>query len=130
MLVVLAILFGFVAGLRTFTAPAAYFLWRGGTPGYVLAAFALIELVMDAHPKAPSRTQPMGLIPRLVSGGIVGWFIAGGAGAATGVLGAIIGTYGGHAVRLRLIQRFGPIPAALIEDAVAILLAVYAVTRL
>ncbi len=130
MLVALAILFGFIAGLRTFTAPAAYYLHRGGWPGYVLAVLALSEYVIDAHPKAPSRTSPPSLIFRLLSGGFVGWLVASTAGAASGVLGAVIGTYGGHYVRLKLIDRIGAIPAALVEDAIAVALAIWAVSRL
>jgi uncharacterized membrane protein len=38
-----------------------------------------------------------------------------------GIVGAIIGTYGGAAVRARLATSFGrDLPAALIEDAVAV----------
>jgi uncharacterized membrane protein len=40
-----------------------------------------------------------------------------------------VGTYGGHAARLGLIQRIGAVPAALAEDAVAIALAIFIVTR-
>ena len=130
MLVALAILFGFVAGLRSLTAPAAYYLHKGGWPGYALAVMAFFEYAADLHPKAPSRTAPPGLIFRLFVGGYIGWLLAGAAGTATGVLGAVIGTYGGHYVRLKLIERIGAVPAALVEDALAILLAIAAVYRL
>ena len=46
------------------------------------------------------------------------------AGLVAGVVGAVIGTYGGAEARARLAARFGQDrPAAFIEDAVAILLA-------
>lgn len=128
--IALALLFGFIAGLRTFTAPAAYFLHRGGVAGYVLAAAALGEYVMDALPKTPSRTGAFGLGVRVISGGVVGWFVAGIAGACAGAAAAIAGAFAGHAVRMKLIDAVGAIPAALIEDAVAAGLAVFAFTRL
>jgi uncharacterized membrane protein len=43
-------------------------------------------------------------------------------GLIAGVIGAVIGTYGGAAVRGRLAASFGKdLPAALIEDAVAVI---------
>jgi uncharacterized membrane protein len=46
-------------------------------------------------------------------------------GIVLGVVGAVVGTYGGAALRARLATTFGSDrPAALIEDAVAIFLAV------
>ena len=51
------------------------------------------------------------------------------AGLVAGVIGAVIGTYGGAAVRAWLAASFGrDLPAALIEDAVAILLALWIVS--
>jgi uncharacterized membrane protein len=130
MLIAVALLFGFIAGLRTMTAPAAYFLHRGGIAGYVLAAAALGEYIYDANPSARSRTQPFGLTARILSGGITGWFVAGIAGAAAGAVGAVAGCYGGSAIRTKLIELTGQLPAALIEDAIAIGLAFLAVSRL
>ena len=46
-----------------------------------------------------------------------------------GVLGALAGTYGGYRVRMWLIARTGSIAAAIIEDVVAIGLAIFVVTR-
>jgi uncharacterized membrane protein len=126
---------GFVAGLRAFTAPAALAFSRGPILTAIGVLAALFEYVMDTLPKTPSRTDPRGLIPRIVSGGFCGWVIAaawGGsaiAGASAGVAGALAGTYGGHAVRLAAIERIGALPAALLEDVVAIGLAAFIVTR-
>jgi uncharacterized membrane protein len=130
MLVAIALLFGLIAGLRTMTAPAAYFLHRGGYAGYVLAVMALGEYIYDASPKAQSRTHPLGLVSRIASGGVTGWFVAGAAGAAAGAVGGLAGGYGGHALRIALIKATGALPAALIEDAIAIGLAFFAVSRL
>jgi uncharacterized membrane protein len=126
MLIVVALLLGFAAGLRTFIAPAAYFLHRGGIAGIVLAVFAVLEMIVDALPQAPSRTRPLGLAFRAISGGVVGWFVAGIPGAVAGVAGAFAGTYAGYAGRVRAITAIGAIPAALAEDAVAIALAFFA----
>jgi uncharacterized membrane protein len=126
---------GFVAGLRTFTAPAALAFSRGPILTTIGVLAALFEYVMDLLPNTPSRTDPRGLIPRIVSGGFCGWVIAaawGGsaiAGAVAGIVGAFVGTYGGHAARLAAIARIGAVPAALVEDVVAIGLAAFIVTR-
>ncbi|WP_448951402.1 DUF4126 domain-containing protein [Labrys neptuniae] len=138
-----AFLIGAVAGLRTFTAPAAvswaaYLCWlRLDGPAldflgyylsaYFLTALAVLELVGDKLPSTPSRTLLMPFSARLVSGALCGAAIgiAGGSwlfGLVAGVIGAIVGTLGGHEVRRRLALALGrDLPAALIEDAVAII---------
>jgi uncharacterized membrane protein len=124
-----AFVLGVVAGLRSFIPPAALYLARGGVAGYVLAVLALGELFGDLQPNVPPRTFPPALVARIVSGGFVGWMLCAFrgtspiAGAVAGVIGALVGTYGGKTVRLSLIERFGAVPAALIEDVVAIVLA-------
>ena len=138
----LSVLIGVIAGLRSMTAPAAVswaaragslnltstglaFLGSAITP-WILTALALAELVADKLPTTPSRKAPVGFIARLVTGAFSGAAIAapGGsfaAGAIAGVIGAVIGTLGGHAARARLAAAFGrDRPAALIEDAMAI----------
>jgi uncharacterized membrane protein len=126
---------GFVSGLRTFTPLAALFIRRGSVWGYVLAVLAIAEYVMDARPDTPSRTAPTGLAARAISGAIVGWTIAemhGGSGilgALAGIVGAMIGAYGGHAARLAAIERIGAYPAAFVGDLIAIGLAAFIVTR-
>jgi uncharacterized membrane protein len=129
-LVLFAFAMGIVAGLRTFTAPAAFFLTRGGVAGYILAVLALGEYVADALPKTPARTGLPSIILRPLSGAITGWFIGsiGGSttaiiGAVAGIAGALVGTYGGYAGRMAAIAKFGAIPAAILEDVIAIALA-------
>jgi uncharacterized membrane protein len=139
----LALAIGVIAGLRTMTAPAAVswaaslgwlplegswlaFLGYGYTP-YVLTALALSEYVGDKLPSTPSRKVPPQFALRSVSGAFSGAAIgaAGGSalgGAVVGAAGAVIGTLGGAEVRRRLALALGrDMPAAFIEDAVAIL---------
>lgn len=143
MLLALALLIGVVAGLRAMTAPAAV-AWAAhlgwidlsATPlaflgsawaAYSFAVLALVELVTDQLPSTPSRTVPVQFGTRILTGALTGaavWASAGGAaipGAAVGALGAVAGTLGGAAARGRLSAAFCmDRPAALIEDAVAI----------
>ena len=131
----LALGLGVVSGLRTFTAVAAIGLARGGVWGYILAAGAIVEYIVDVLPNTPSRTQLRGLIGRIVAGGVAGWWFAelhGGTpplAAGLGVAGALIGTYGGHTARIAAMRVIGAYPAAIVEDLVAIGLAALIVTR-
>jgi uncharacterized membrane protein len=129
-----ALALGFVSGLRVFTSPAALYLVRGGFAGVVLAVAAVVEYVVDALPQTPSRTSPVQLGVRVLSGASVGWIVAAPHGAAAagvvaGIVGALAGTYGGHAARVWATSRSGAIPAAVAEDLVAIAIAAFVVTR-
>jgi uncharacterized membrane protein len=121
-----AALLGIVTGLRTFTALAVLWLMRHTGPiAYLLGVGALLEYAGDLHPSTPSRTAPFGLAARLVTGAFCGWAVthaanAGIAGALIGAGGAVAGAYGGLAVRTRAILLLGRVPAALLEDLVAI----------
>jgi len=143
MVLVLSLLIGVIAGLRAMTAPAAvswaaYLGWipLQGTPlaflghvaaPWVLTVLAIGELITDQLPQTPSRKVPVQFGTRLVAGGLTGAALAAPsgqlvAGLAAGVVGALMGTLGGAAARARLAQAFGrDLPAALIEDAVAVL---------
>ncbi|MFC7052018.1 DUF4126 family protein [Hansschlegelia quercus] len=144
-----AALIGFVAGLRAMTAPAAVswaahlgwidlssswlaFLGYAWVP-YVFTALALIEFVTDQLPSTPSRTVPPQFGARVVMGALSGAALgaAGGSlivGLIAGIAGAAAGTLGGAAARVRLATAFGrDLPAALIEDFVAVALAAVAV---
>jgi uncharacterized membrane protein len=133
-----AFLLGIAAGLRTFTAPAVLWLMRhNGLWAIVLAVLAVLEYAGDLHPKAPARTGAVGLTARAIAGAFVGWSIASlaGADAATttiaavaGIVGACIGAYGGLAIRLRAMAAIGAVPAALLEDVIAIVVAVVVVS--
>jgi uncharacterized membrane protein len=144
-ILLLAVLIGVVAGLRTFTAPAviswaAHLGWLqlGSTPlafmGYawtswILTVLAVVELVVDQLPSTPSRTVPMQFGARIIMAAIsgaavgapAGWLIIAG---IAGIVGTVIGTLGGHAARTKLAAAFRKdAPAAFIEDAVAIVAA-------
>jgi uncharacterized membrane protein len=142
-LYLLALLIGIIAGLRAMTAPAAVswaasfgllplegtwlaFLGYRFTP-WILTVLAIGELITDQLPTTPSRKVPVAFAARILSGALCGAAIGtlGDAllgGAIAGAAGAVIGTVGGAAVRARLAAAFGrDRPAALLEDAVAIL---------
>jgi uncharacterized membrane protein len=149
-LYILALLIGVVAGLRAMTAPAAiswaaYLGWvpLGGTwlgflghwiAPWVLSVLALAELVTDQLPTTPSRKVPVQFGARIFMGGICGAAIgtAGGnwfAGLVAGAIGAVIGTLGGYEARKRLVAATGgkDLPIALLEDGIAIALALWIV---
>ena len=146
-----ALLLGFVSGLRTLTAPAAVswaahlgLLKLAGTPlafmgskytAIIFTVLAVGELINDKFPKTPSRKTPPQFIARLVSGALVGACVGEATGALAwgvlaGVVGAVAGTLGGAWQRGRLASSFGrDLPAALLEDALAIVVAVLVVAR-
>ena len=132
---VVALALGIVAGLRTLMAPAIFFLVRGPLQaGIVFAVLEVGELIGDKLPMTPARTRPLPLVGRVLMGAIVGWFVGNPGGmeipcVALGVAGALVGTFGGYALRARAIAKLGPLPAAFLEDAVAIALGIVAVTR-
>ncbi|PTQ64894.1 putative membrane protein [Sphingomonas sp. PP-CE-3G-477] len=146
---ILAFVIGIVAGLRAMLAPAAV-AWaasKGALPlqgtwlaflGYrftpwIFTLLAATELVTDQLPSTPSRKVPPQFAARLLTGGLSGAAIGYGIGTplqgiVLGIVGAVVGIYGGAALRARLATAFGnDRPAALIEDAIAILLAVLVV---
>jgi uncharacterized membrane protein len=126
-----AFLFGIVAGLRLFTAEAVFFGLRGhGWPRIIFPIVALGEYIADATPWIPARTQIPSMILRILSGAFMGYLAARQAGAIAGGIGALIGTFGGYSLRIGAIARIGAIPAAVIEDLVAIGLAFAAITLL
>ncbi|MFK0386915.1 DUF4126 family protein [Agrobacterium sp. NPDC090273] len=139
----LALLIGVIAGLRAMTAPAAiaWAAWLGwldlsgswlALMGSVWAVgiftiLAAVELVTDQLPTTPSRKVPQQFGARILMGALTGaaigvpsgnWIV----GLIAGIVGAVIGTYGGAAARGKLAASFGKDPpAAFIEDAVAII---------
>ena len=87
------------------------------------------ELIADKLPGTPARTAPRGLIPRVVLGGVSADRLAPAhrrfpaAAVLLGSAAAVGSAFGGRAARSRLSARIGPIPAALVEDAITGLLA-------
>ena len=145
--ILLAFGIGIVAGLRSLTAPAATswavrigglslgdswlaFLGYAWTP-WIFTVAALGELVADKLPGTPSRKKPPSFIFRIVSGAFCGAAIGihGGnqiAGILAGAVGAVAGTLGGASFRSGLVKATGgkDLPIALLEDAIAIVLAI------
>lgn len=143
-------LLGFATGLRSMT-PIAVFCWFAYsnqipanddwamwtmklTPALVFTALAVGEYIADKLPWIPSRTSLASLLVRVVFGGGVCALAAGGLdgsvleGIILGSLGALLGAFIGYHVRHDLVYRQGwkDWRVALAEDAIAILLAVFA----
>jgi uncharacterized membrane protein len=153
LILLLALLIGVIAGLRSLTAPAvvawaAYLGWidlHGTWASWLANIIAVIvftvlavgELVNDKLPKTPARTAPPIFAARLITGGFAGaalgawphWTFS---ALGAGIVGAVLGTLGGYQARKRLVAVSGgrDLPIALLEDAVAILggFAILAVT--
>ena len=144
---------GFVAGLRSLTAPAAvswavHLGWlnlqgsplvlMGSTAAVAIFTFlALAELVADKLPMTPNRTKPGPLMARIAMGGLCGacLMVAAGqsllAGAAAGGVGAVIGAFAGYEVRRRLVRdlKAKDILVAVLEDLLALGLAYWIVRQ-
>ena len=140
-----------MAGLRSLTAPAvvawgAYIGWLNlhGSPlafmGSMIAVaiFSLLaigELIADKLPIIAKRTAPAPLLARIITGGLCGACLCAAAGqsivvgAILGGIGGIVGAFLGYGIRRRLISHMKDLPVALCEDAVAIGLALFLVSR-
>lgn len=146
-----AFLIGTASGLRALMGLAAvswavhcgilpldhtWLAWLGYafTP-YILTLMAIGELVNDKLPKTPSRLIPPQFIARIVTGALCGLAIGlSGHGIILGLVaaitGAVAGTFGGAKARSLLARKFGrDLPAALLEDTVAIGIAGLALFR-
>ena len=113
--------------------------FMGSTAAVVVFTLgALGELVADKLPFTPSRTKPVGLISRILLGGLAGGVLAASGsqpialGAVLGAAGGIVGAFGGYEARKRLVRALH-VPdfvVALAEDAVAIGGGLFVVSRL
>jgi uncharacterized membrane protein len=150
-ILVLTFVIGVVAGLRALTPLAAvawgarlndwplmgtHLAWMGNAiMRWVFSVLALGELINDKLPATPSRKVPPQFIARVFSGALCGAVIGGAEdslviGLIAGAVGAVAGTLGGAAVRAKLSAVIrNDLTAALIEDVVAIGLAVAVVTQ-
>ena len=152
MTLLLAFLIGLFAGLRSLTPPAAV-AWAvhlgwiklarplsliGSLPAVIiLSLLAITELIIDKLPSTPNRTAPLGLIARIVTGGLTGACVSLGGGksafvgAALGLIGGIVGCFGGYQARVRLVKflRQSDFNVALFEDLVAIGGSLFIVSR-
>jgi len=145
---------GFVAGLRSFTAPAAVawgarlgwlpltgtrLAFLGTTAGLIICTLlALVEYVIDQLPKTPARTTPGPLGARAVTGGLSGAAIALAAGQSLaagivlGAIGAVIGAFAGYQARTRTVKalRAPDFVVAVAEDIVAIAMGLLVASRI
>ena len=143
---------GVVTGLRAMTgiAVVCWAAWLALIPergwaiwtsylvsALVFTALALGEYVGDTLPRTPSRKTLVPALSRLVFGGLVGALgataieqpLAG--GILLGIVGAAVGTWGGYTVRMFAARQIGrDRPAALVESALALLLAMDAAWQL
>lgn len=136
-------LIGFFAGLRSLMAPAviAWTVYLGGlkldsplsiigsiTSVMVFTLLATGEIVADKLPKAPNRTDALGLIARIATGGLTGACVSVGLkhgaipGALLGAAGGVVGCFVGFYARTRLTKASGArgMLVALLEDAIAL----------
>ncbi len=125
---------GVAAGGRSTLGLAAAQAARGGgtrLPALLVGA----EVVGDKLPQTPSRLSPSGLSVRSGAGAAAGAASASAEGAAAalpvlvGAAGALVGSYAGAAWRASAGTRVPDWQAALLEDAVAVSLAVMAGRR-
>ena len=144
---------GCIVGLRCLTAPAAicwgahlgWLHFSGTSLSFIdhlptLGLFTLLalgELVADKLPRTPARTAALGLTARIVMGAFCGAALAvatGGGflgGSIIGVIGALVGAFGGYHIRRALVTQahLPDIAVALAEDIVAIGGAFYIVSH-
>ncbi|HEY6119793.1 MAG TPA: DUF4126 family protein, partial [Pyrinomonadaceae bacterium] len=121
----LIFLIGFLSGLRSFT-PLALTAWAihlgwlklarplsvaSSIPSIIsLTLLAIIELIFDKLPNAPRRTEALGLVARLITGGLTGLCISASSGKgaiigiALGALGATLGCFVGYNLRRWLVK--------------------------
>ena len=143
LVILLALLIGIIAGLRALTAPAvvawgAHLGWidvHGKWSEWiahpitltVLTIFLLVELVTDQLPKTPSRKTAVQFTTRLIMGGFAGAVIGSAffhtfTATGAGIIGAVLGTMGGAAVRQRLYDanKGKDRTGAFLEDVIAV----------
>lgn len=151
MLLLCAFLVGLAAGLRSMMAPAVVswlarekLLDIGHTylalmdytmTAAIFTVLAICELIVDKFPKTPSRRQPLSFVIRVLSGALVGATVGASGnqivlGAVAGAAGAVVGTLGGYAARMKLAALFGrDYRAAVLEDLVGIGIVLFAILK-
>jgi uncharacterized membrane protein len=142
---------GIVAGLRSLTAPAvvawaAHLGWLNlhGSPLVfmestvavaVLSVLAIGELIADKLPMMSKRTAPAPLMARIITGALCGACLCAAAGksllagAVLGGISGVIGAFLGYGIRSRLDLHIKDLVVAICEDAVAVGLALFLVSR-
>jgi uncharacterized membrane protein len=150
---VLALGIGFVAGLRSLTAPAvvawaAHLGWLNLSGSHVAfmgstaaaAMFSLLaigELIADKVPGVPRRTAIAPLLARICTGALCGACLAAAGNRSLlpacllAGLGGVIGAFAGYEIRRRLVTQFHfrDFIVAVCEDLIAVGLACFLVSR-
>jgi uncharacterized membrane protein len=96
---------------------------------YITSVLAIGEIINDKLPKTPSRLVPPQFAARVVMGALTGAAIGVSQGhlamgALSGIIGSIVGTLAGSKARAFAARLFGgDLPAALLEDVLAVALA-------
>ena len=96
---------------------------------FITSSMALGEVVTDKLPKTPSRLVPAQFGARVVTGAFSGAAIGlsqghFAIGLVAGIVGSVVGTFAGFKGRALVAKLFGrDLPAALLEDVIAIALA-------
>lgn len=119
---------GFVAGLRSLTAPAVSLAATGSPLALPVGILAAGELLADKLPIMPSRLEQPGLGARVLSGAYCAFVLADAfdgdisCGLSNGILGALSGAWAGYNLRKKL-DESTPVPdifLGMAEDAVAL----------
>jgi uncharacterized membrane protein len=154
LVLLLALGIGVIAGLRALTAPAtvswaahlgwiqlagSHLSWMASIiTAIILTLLAIAEIVNDKLPKTPARTAPPSIVIRMLMGGFAAATLSVGVGgspwvgALLGLVGALIGTFGGYYVRTGVVRALHSPdwPIALVEDAFAICGGLFLASRL
>ena len=82
-----------ISGLRCTLGPALLVRRTRGRPGLrrLVYLLAIVELVYDKLPGTPSRTEPPGIVARIVAGALVGSAAGPGRGRSARATGLILG---------------------------------------
>jgi uncharacterized membrane protein len=150
---VLAFAIGIVSGMRAMTAPAvtawaAHRGWlnlagtrlafMGSTAAVaIFIVLAIVEIITDKLPSTPSRTAPVGLTARFITGALSGACVgvstgqSPALGAILGAAGGVAGAFAGHQWRTGLVRalKVPDFVIALLEDAIAIGAGFFIVSR-
>lgn len=111
------------------------FLGSRVTP-YITSLLAIGEMISDKLPKTPSRLVPPQFGARIMMGALTGTAIGLSHGELvmsilSGIVGSVVGTLAGSRARSFAAKVFGrDLPAALLEDVVAVALAFVAIVTL
>jgi uncharacterized membrane protein len=154
LILALAFGIGIVAGLRAMTAPAVvcwaahldwislqgtHFSFMGTRIALIIFTIAAVgEIVNDKLPKTGPRTALPSVVTRIITGGLSAATLAVGAGGALwmsvllGVIGVLVGTFGGYQVRTKTVKALHSpdFPIALLEDAIAVFGGLFLASRL